>query len=70
VPSFFSAEVYLGLGDVPKALELLDRSYEEHSTLLGYAKMDPRLDPLRGNAQFVALLNRIGLTTATRGTTR
>jgi serine/threonine-protein kinase len=70
VPSFFSAEVYLGLGDVPKALELLDRSYEEHSTLLSYAKMDPRLDPLRGNAQFVALLNRIGLTTATRGTTR
>ncbi|HEY3043677.1 MAG TPA: protein kinase [Vicinamibacterales bacterium] len=61
VPSFFSAEVYLGLGDNARALELLEKSYEEHSTLLGYAKMDPRLDPIRNNPQFAGLLRRIGL---------
>jgi tetratricopeptide (TPR) repeat protein len=61
VPSYFAAEIHLGLGDVPKAADLLERSYDEHSTLLGYAKMDPRLDPLRTNPRFLTLLARIGL---------
>jgi serine/threonine-protein kinase len=61
VPSYYAATVHVALGDPATALDLLEQSYGERSTLLGYLKMDPRLDPLRPQPRFQALLSRIGL---------
>ena len=61
VPSYYAATVQIGLGEPGKAIALLEKSYAERSTLLGYLKMDPRFDPLRRESAFQALLSRIGL---------
>jgi hypothetical protein len=44
------------LGETDDAVEALEQAYKERSTLMSYLKMDPRLDPLRGNAKFQELL--------------
>ncbi len=46
------AVVHIGLGETEAAMEALQQTYREHSTLLNYVKIDPRFDPLRGNPQF------------------
>ena len=61
VPSYYAATVHVALGEPAKAMDLLEKSYSERSTLLGYLKMDPRFDPLRRESAFQALLSRIGL---------
>jgi hypothetical protein len=59
VPSYQVALVYAGLGDKDKAFESLEAAFEERSTLLTYLKMDPRFDPLRGDARFQSMLRRL-----------
>ena len=61
VSSYQLAVVYLGVGEKEHALAALDEAYKERSTLMTYLKMDPRLDPLRRDPRFVALLSRVGL---------
>ena len=50
-----------GSGRVEDALDEVERAYREHSTLLGYLEMNPRLGPLRHEPAFVKLLARVGL---------
>ena len=59
-PHFF-AGIYLGLGEIDRAMESLERSFEEHSHWLIYLHMDPSLDDLRDNRRFQDLLGRVGL---------
>ena len=59
-PHFF-AGIYLGLGEIDRAIEFLEKSYEEHSHWLIYIHMDPSMDELRGNPRFQDLLGRVGL---------
>jgi len=59
VSSYQVAVIYAGLGERDRALEWLEKAYEERSTLLAYFEMDPRLDPLRGEPRFQALLRRM-----------
>jgi tetratricopeptide (TPR) repeat protein len=61
VSGYQIALVHLGLNRKAPALESLEGAYREHSTLLSYLKMDPRLDPLRGDPKFAELLRRVGL---------
>jgi TolB-like protein/Flp pilus assembly protein TadD len=61
VSGYHLAVVHVGMGETGPALEALERAYEEHSTLLSYLKMDPRLDPLRKEPAFENLLRRVGL---------
>ena len=50
----------IGLGDKEKAIDWLERSYEAKETgNITYIKVDPFLDPLRGNPRFEALANKI-----------
>jgi adenylate cyclase len=55
------ALVYMGLGDQKQAVDWLERSYQakESFALLLIIKVDPLLDPLRGNPRFEALVNKI-----------
>ena len=55
------AIVYAGLGKREKALEWLNRAYEDHSYFMSWLKIDPRLTELRSDPQFVALVRQVGL---------
>ena len=52
--------IYLGLGD-DKVFDWLERSYVERAGWLMYLATDPRYDPLRQDARFRSLLERLGL---------
>lgn len=51
----------LGLQDKKQALDLLEKAHEEHSVSLTGLKVDPRYDPLRGEARFRTLLREMQL---------
>ena len=52
--------IYLGLGD-DKVFDWLERSCNERAGWLMYLATDPRFDPLRMDARFHSLLERLGL---------
>jgi serine/threonine-protein kinase len=56
------ATIHAGLGDREEALNWLERAYEERCGWLAWwLKVDPKFDPLHGDARFQNLLTRIGL---------
>jgi eukaryotic-like serine/threonine-protein kinase len=59
VSSFFRALIYLGLGDLHLTFDWLDRAYEERSGFLAFVKVEPVLDPLRGDARFQRFVEHI-----------
>src|SRR5262249_28322641 len=61
VPSYCLAGIYVGLGEDDRAMEYLEKAYEEHSHWLIYLHIDPSMDPLRSNPRFQDLLRRVGL---------
>jgi len=61
VASHFFAEIQIGLGENDRALEYLEKSYEEHSHWLIYLHIDPSMDNLRNDPRFQDLLRRVGL---------
>jgi eukaryotic-like serine/threonine-protein kinase len=61
VPSYFFAGIHIGLGENDRAIEYLEKSYEERSHWLIYLHIDPSMDGLRSNPRFQELLRRIGL---------
>jgi serine/threonine-protein kinase len=52
--------IHLGLGD-DKVFDWLERSYDDRAGWLMYLATDPRFDPLRQDARFRSLLERLGL---------
>jgi eukaryotic-like serine/threonine-protein kinase len=63
VSAFDMAIIYTGAGDKEKALQWLQKAFEERSSFLIYSRWEPRLDPLRSDPRFQDLLRRIGLPT-------
>jgi serine/threonine protein kinase/tetratricopeptide (TPR) repeat protein len=61
VSAYDIASIYTGLGDLPRALEWLDKAYQEHSGFMPYVSLDPRFKPLRRDERFQGLLHRMGL---------
>jgi tetratricopeptide (TPR) repeat protein len=59
-PHFF-AGVHIGLGENDRAVEYLEKSYQEHSHWLIYLHIDPSMDDLRSDSRFQDLLKRVGL---------
>jgi serine/threonine-protein kinase len=55
------AEVYLGLGSTPDALDWLDKAYRKRPYGLVFLGVDPLWKPLRGEPRFQELLRKIGL---------
>src|SRR3984957_6398479 len=61
VASHFFAGIHIGLGENDRALEYLEKSYDQHSHWLIYLHMDPSMDDLRNDPRFQDLLRRVGL---------
>jgi TolB-like protein len=62
VQHYAVALIHAALGEPDEAMRWLELAYRDHSFWLTYwAKPDPRLDVLRGDARFQALLQRLGL---------
>ena len=59
--SFDSARVYAQLGDKDAAFEALNRAWEVRESSLLNLKVDPYLEPLRGDSRYTALLQLLGL---------
>ncbi|HKE08135.1 MAG TPA: protein kinase [Candidatus Acidoferrum sp.] len=61
VSPYFLAGIYVGLGQPDRAMEHLEKAYEDHSHWLMYLHLDPGMDALRSETPFQDLLRRIGL---------
>ena len=61
VSSHDVAVLYAALGDHEQAFEWLGRACDEHSEHVPYAGVNPRLDALRSDARFAAVLERLNL---------
>ena len=60
VSAYSFAIVYLGLGDKEEALHWLEKSYQDRAgTDIGSIKVDPFLDPLRGDPRFEELVTKV-----------
>jgi TolB-like protein/Flp pilus assembly protein TadD len=55
------AHVYAALGDYPRALDALERAYEQRVVDLNFMAVDPMLAGLRAEPRFLALKSRMGL---------
>jgi serine/threonine protein kinase/tetratricopeptide (TPR) repeat protein len=61
VAPYFFAGIYIGLGEHDRAIEYLEKSYEERCHWLLYLHIDPSMDSLRDKPHFQNLLRRVGL---------
>jgi serine/threonine protein kinase/tetratricopeptide (TPR) repeat protein len=55
------ALAHAALGSIDEAFLWLERAYERRAESLTLLKVDPKLDPLRGDSRFESLLARVGL---------
>lgn len=61
-PSFEIARVYVALREYDEAIRWLERAERERSHSMVFLEVDPQLAPLRGDAAFLALVERVGFT--------
>lgn len=61
VSSTAFAMIYLGLGEKEKALDWLDKSYQDQESACWYLTVDPMYDSVRNEPRFQALLKKVGL---------
>jgi hypothetical protein len=57
------AMFYTRLGDHKRAMDYLERAYQEHSGDMVFIRAEPCYAPLRDEPRFQALVRRIGLGT-------
>ena len=58
---YYVSLVYLALGEKDIAYRYLDRARSDGDKWLGWAKVDPRLDPIRSEVRFTELMQHAGL---------
>ncbi|MGH9465365.1 MAG: TPR end-of-group domain-containing protein, partial [Thermoanaerobaculia bacterium] len=58
-PWFEVALAYAQLGELDRAFECLEQAYLTRSAWMPYLKVETRLDPLRADPRFKALLDRM-----------
>ncbi len=68
VAPYFFAGIHIGLGENERAIEYLEKCFEEHSHWLIYLHLDPSMDGLRDDPGFQSLLRRVGLPPLKTGT--
>lgn len=57
------ALVHFRLGERDAGFAYLERGYAERSSTMPWLKAEPRLDPVRTDPRYIALLRRVGLST-------
>ena len=68
IPALSFSQIYAGLGETSRALDLLEQSLEERTGLLIWLKVDNMYRPLRESARFSAVLAGMGLNDSTPAT--
>ena len=61
VPVYQIAIVYVGLGDKGKALDLLEKSFEDREEIMTFLEVDSTWESLRPDPRFQSLLHRAAL---------
>jgi eukaryotic-like serine/threonine-protein kinase len=61
ISPFYFSLIYTGLGEHDRAIEMLNRAFDERAERLVWLRIDPRFDPLRADPHFNDLIQRIGL---------
>ena len=61
VSQIATAMIYIALGEDDQAFEWLEKSYNERAWQLGFLKVEPIFDPLRGDPRFADLMRRVNL---------
>ncbi|MFZ0036049.1 MAG: protein kinase [Candidatus Acidiferrales bacterium] len=61
VPLYQLAIIYVGLGDKEKAIELLQKSFDDREEIMTFLKVDSTWSPLRSDPRFQSLLHRASL---------
>ena len=61
VPAYAFAIIHLGLGEKDKALDWLETAARQHDYWLIFSKVDPFLDPLRGEDRFEQIERAVAL---------
>jgi hypothetical protein len=61
VPLYQIAIVYVGLGEKDKALDLLQKSFNDREEIMTFLKVDSTWAPLRPDPRFQSLLHRAAL---------
>ncbi len=61
VSPFYVAIIYVGLRENEKAMDWMEKAYQDRSNAVVFLKVDPQLDTLRSNPRFQALLHRLVL---------
>lgn len=61
IRAFYYALIHLGLGEIERALDYLEKAYEERELWLVWGRTDALFDPLQKEPRFRALLRKIGL---------
>src|ERR1700704_5129275 len=59
VSSTAFADIYLGLGEKEKALDWLEKSYQDQESACWYLKVDPIYDSVRNEPRFQALVQKV-----------
>jgi len=67
VPSYHSAVICAGLGDLDRAFQLLAKADAERSFWTGWLAVDPDVDVLKSDPRFADLLKMAGLPARRRG---
>lgn len=61
IPPTYFGMLFAGLGDRDKAMEWLEKAFEERADGLTWLNVEPMLDELRSDPKFLDLIRRIGL---------
>ncbi len=61
VSAYEIAEIYVGLGEKNLAFDWLQKAIDERSRALVFLKVEPRLDSIRSDPRFNALLKKMNL---------
>jgi len=59
VSRYAIAQIYLGLGEQQKALDSLERAYDQRDPLMVFLKVEPKWKELQSEPRFVELLKRM-----------
>lgn len=61
ISSFLIGRVYATLGEKEKALDWLQKGFDEYAGGMDWLKVDPALDPIRSDPRFQKLMRRMNL---------